>query len=314
LTLTGPLTAPTLGGNVTVLRSTYQQEIDSDLAILGLAAAGGPAPIEAAPLTEPTYPMKFDVRLTASRTLRIDSKDAQVTGSANLRVGGTYDAPTITGQVTIDQANVFFNGNRITVPHGTISFSGGVEPFFDVELNTRARQANQTYNVTARITGTPDGRLDLTFTSDPFLPQYDLALLLLGERPNVGEIERSAALTPQLSQQQVMRTAALQLLTMPLSSRVGSVVQRTIPFDTFSIVPLLGNDAALQQLNPGARVTLGKRISERVFLTYSRAVNSADARNEIILLEYEQSDRVSWVLSRNEDRSFALDFRIRHVF
>jgi hypothetical protein len=100
---------------------------------------------------------------------------------------------------------------------------------------------------------------------------------------------------------------------MPISSRIGSVVQRTIPFDTFSIVPLLGNEATLQALQPGARVTLGKRISDRVFLTYSRALNAAK-QYDIMLLEYEQSDRVSWVLSRNEDRTFALDFRIRHVF
>jgi hypothetical protein len=49
-----------------------------------------------------------------------------------------------------------------------------------------------------------------------------------------------------------------------------------------------------------------------VFLTYSRTLNAA--QEEIILLEYDQSDRLSWVLSRNEDRTFALDFRLRYVF
>ena len=72
--------------------------------------------------------------------------------------------------------------------------------------------------------------------------------------------------------------------------------------------------AALDQLNPGARITCGKRIATGVFLTYSRALNQSIVQSEIILLEYEQSDRVSWILSRNEDRTFALDFRIRHVF
>jgi hypothetical protein len=80
-----------------------------------------------------------------------------------------------------------------------------------------------------------------------------------------------------------MRALAAQILTMPISSRIGSVVQRTIPFDTFSIVPLLGNEATLQALQPGARVTLGKRISDRVFLTYSRALNAAK-QYDIMLL------------------------------
>ena len=43
LTLTGPMASPMLGGTVTVLRSAYQQEIDSDIALLGLAAGGGAA-------------------------------------------------------------------------------------------------------------------------------------------------------------------------------------------------------------------------------------------------------------------------------
>ncbi len=70
---------------------------------------------------------------------------------------------------------------------------------------------------------------------------------------------------------------------------------------------------AFQQLNPSARITLGKRISPRVFLTYSRTLGTSATQDEVILLEYDQNDRVSWILSRNENRTFALDFRIRYV-
>jgi hypothetical protein len=50
-----------------------------------------------------------------------------------------------------------------------------------------------------------------------------------------------------------------------------------------------------------------------VFLTYSRTLGTSAAVDEVILLEYDQNDRVSWILSRNENRTFALDFRIRYV-
>ena len=66
-------------------------------------------------------------------------------------------------------------------------------------------------------------------------------------------------------------------------------------------------------MNPAARVTIGKRISSRVFLTFSRAVNASN-RDQVIMLEYDQSDRWSWILSQNEDKTYALDFRMRHVF
>jgi hypothetical protein len=79
------------------------------------------------------------------------------------------------------------------------------------------------------------------------------------------------------------------------------------------ITPLLASEVAFQQLNPSARITLGKRVSPRVFLTYSRTLGNSATEDEVILLEYDQNDRVSWVLSRNENRTFALDFRIRYV-
>jgi hypothetical protein len=34
----------------------------------------------------------------------------------------------------------------------------------------------------------------------------------------------------------------------------------------------------------------------------------------VILLEYDQNERLSWVLSQNEDRTYALDVRVRHAF
>ena len=90
------------------------------------------------------------------------------------------------------------------------------------------------------------------------------------------------------------------------------MLERTGLADAVQITPMLTNENTIQQTNATARVTLNRRISNRVFLTYSRSVSGP--QEEIILLEYDQNDRLSWVLSRNEDRSFALDFRIRYVF
>ena len=67
-------------------------------------------------------------------------------------------------------------------------------------------------------------------------------------------------------------------------------------------------------LDPAARVTIGKRLSDRIYLTYSRSLSSS-TRDQIILLEYDQTDRFSWILSRNEDaQTYALEFRLRRVF
>jgi hypothetical protein len=66
-------------------------------------------------------------------------------------------------------------------------------------------------------------------------------------------------------------------------------------------------------LNPSARVTIGKRISNRIFLTYARSLSSV-ANDQIILLEFDESESLSWVLSQNEDRTYALEVRKRLAF
>ena len=81
--------------------------------------------------------------------------------------------------------------------------------------------------------------------------------------------------------------------------------------DTFQLTPSLADpNQQSSRLDPAARVTIGKRISDRVYLTYSRSMSSS-THNQIILLEYDQTDRFSWILSRNEDRTYALDVRVR---
>ena len=92
-------------------------------------------------------------------------------------------------------------------------------------------------------------------------------------------------------------------------------MQRSFGVDTFEIVPSLDDPASQQstQLIPTARVLIGRRISERAHVTFSRAV-SGNNQDLIVILEYDATERLSWVLSQNEDRTYALDFRVRHTF
>ena len=152
----------------------------------------------------------------------------------------------------------------------------------------------------------------VTLSSDPFLSQNDILTLLLGGTTDPGSVERRLLDTPQTAQVQLIQTMATQLVTAPIASRVGSAVGNFIPLDTIQFVPLLGLDPTVASTtSTSARVTLGKAVSDKVYLTYSRDVTNA---LELYLLEYTQNDRVSWVLTRNEDHTFALDFRIRHIF
>ena len=105
------------------------------------------------------------------------------------------------------------------------------------------------------------------------------------------------------------------MLANPISSEVGRVVEQTFGVDTFQLTPSLIDpySQSTNRVNPSARVTIGKRISDRVYLTFSRSL-STSLNDQILLLEYDESDRLSWILSRNEDETYAIEVRVRHAF
>jgi autotransporter translocation and assembly factor TamB len=246
----------------------------------------------------------------------IETGTATIEGRANLQVSGTIDRPELGGAVDIVRGEALFGPNRYFVRRGSIEFLNRtrIDPLFDVELETRPRSGSQVFTVNLRINGT-FGRFAMTADSDPFLTQTEIFSLLLGTPTDVASATERQLRSPQAAQQQFVQLAAAQIIASPITSRVGSVFER-FPVDTVQFTPLLFDDQGSQKLNPSARVTIGQRISSRVYLTYSRTVGGSgiERTDEILLIEYEQSDRISWVLSRNEDRTFALDFRVRYVF
>ena len=60
------------------------------------------------------------------------------------------------GRAEVDRGEVWFEGRRYLVSRGTVDFSNPlkIEPFFDVEAETRVRAPGQTYQITLRVTGT----------------------------------------------------------------------------------------------------------------------------------------------------------------
>ncbi len=165
-----------------------------------------------------------------------------------------------------------------------------------------------------RATGTPT-RILPELSSDPPLAPLEILALLFGDVRDPRTAELLALRQPEQAEQKLLQARAARLLASPLAAEVGRVVQQTLPVDTFQITPSLGEVSSQQaaRINPTARLTVGKRLSDRVYLVFSRAL-SAEARDQIVLLEYTHSDRFSWVVSQNEDRTYAIDFRVRHVF
>jgi hypothetical protein len=136
--------------------------------------------------------------------------------------------------------------------------------------------------------------------------------VLLGQQTDLTNAELRA-LRPgatQQSEEVLLRQAFSRMLTSPISAPVSRILGETLGIETV-ISPTFGTET--DPLTPSARLILGRRISNRAYLTFARALGGAQ-REQIIILEYDQSERVGWVVTQNGDRTYALDFRVRHRF
>ena len=320
LALQGPSAAPMLSGTVLVKNASWTRGFDSSGSMLALGGDAATAGLPTAPgaMAAATLPLRYDVRIVAPSSLRIENNQAQIVASSELNLRGTFDRPLLFGRADIERGDVRFEGRRYQVTRGSLDFTNPnrIQPFFDVEAETRVRVPGQTYRVTLRMTGTTD-RMQPTFESDPPLAPMDVLTLLFSDTAPTGDIELAALRQPNQREQDILQARATRALTGALSEEVGRVVEQTFGVDSFQITPLLMDPAQTSAsgltVNPAARVTIGKRISERVYLTYARSLSSARL-DEIILLEYDQNDRLGWVLSQNEDRTYAFEVRKRHLF
>jgi hypothetical protein len=322
LALRGNMKAPVVGGTVDVQSAVWTRRLDAPGSIFDLAARAS-ASAEAAGTSDiaAPVPIRFDLEIRAPQAFRMETNLIRLSASADLNLRGTYDRPVLLGRAEVDRGELNFEGRRYRVTRGSIDFSNPtkIEPFIDVEAETNVRVPGQTYRVVVSVTGTPSRLAQPTLESDPPLPQAEVVALLLSDvqpgsvRGPAPELVRLQ--DPNRTETDILRTRATQALSNPLSSEVGRVVEQTFGVDTFQVSPSFTDPNSLtSRLNPTARVTIGKRISDRAYLTFSRSLNST-FNDQILLLEYEATDRFYWVFSRNEDQqTYALEFRVRHSF
>ncbi len=312
LSLRGTIAAPLLSGTVTMRSGAYTRRFDPSAGLFGLGAVGTGAGSVSSGTAVSGFPLRFDLRILAPSTLRVSNNVADLTANADLRLTGTYDKPVLLGRAEVERGWLIFEGNRFVVTRGTIDFNNPttIEPFFDLAAETRVQVPGQTYHATISAAGTPE-RFTWDASSDPPLPRVEVLSLLLGEGADSNP-ELSALQRGQRAERELFAAAGSRLLATPLSAPLGRVGEQ-LGIDTVQITPLIGEMSTIQTLNPAARVTIGKRVSSRVYVTFSQAIGAGHT-DQIILVEYDQSDRLGWILSRNEDGTFALEFRVRHTY
>lgn len=296
LTLTGGAEARQVRGELRLDRIWYLQDLELSPAQLvqRLLSRGR---LEVVETDEALASTSLAIAVRGPGAVRIRNNLARLSGDAELALRGTLASPVLFGEVTLEPGGtVEYAGNTYTIERGRVMFvnPARIEPLLDVVARARVDQ----YGVTVNLAG-PLERLNTTFASDPPLPDLDILGLLATGAPVSGPAFSEIAPDPAGEQRSV---AAEALLYGQAASLLTARVGRLFGFDRVRVEPLTSGDTV-----SAARVTVGKRLSRQLYVTYS--LDPSSTAQQILQAEWRLSDRLVLVLTQNGDESYAVDAR-----
>jgi translocation and assembly module TamB len=247
-------------------------------------APGGDASAEAADpsATERGFRIRSNLEIELGDRFRVwgAGVDARLAGQLTLR-GRLPDAPTLTGTVRVVQGTYTGFGQQLEIERGTLVFSGPVDnPAIDIVAFRRFLpvEAGVALTGTAR---TPR----LALVSKPDVPDQDkLSWLVLG----VGaDTARSGG------QSAALQTAAATVLATVDPNFGGPGIASTFGLDVLSIrtgtVGSTGDTGSTAASAQDSIVTLGKRLSQRLFVSYEQSLRGLQ---NLLRLQYEVTERL----------------------
>ena len=207
LAFTGTSARSLLSGEVAVTRAAFNPQTD-----LGSMLAETSSPVPPAEITNPFLRgMGFDIRVvTAGGAEVMTSLTRDIEMEADLVVRGGPARPVVIGNVSVNQGEVVFFGNKYTITQGDVRFFNPVkiEPVVAMDLETRVRG----YTVMINFTG-PMDKLNFSYRSDPPLESKEIiALLTVGRAPGQAQ---SGVGDSDVSSQSFLQAGGNTLLVKP---------------------------------------------------------------------------------------------------
>jgi translocation and assembly module TamB len=229
--------------------------------------------------------------------LRIRNNLANIQGDIDLTVRGTLARPVVFGEVEAEEGGeIVFNDTEYEIERGTVTFNNPyrIEPVLDLVARTEVRN----FEITLNLEG-PLDNLKTNFSSNANLADLEILSLLATGRPLD---DRTAAATGTTAAQEVAPgQLAQQFLYGQAASALSQRVGTLFGFDRFRIDPLASTGQAIS----GVGVTIGKRLSRDVFVTYS--TDPTSERQYIVQVEWQIRADVTLVLTQAGDGTYAVD-------
>lgn len=295
----------TIGGRVYAKRSLYSKDID--LAnLVGVRrerslSSGGSS----------LSPPRFDLIIEGRDALVVRNNIADLTASVSLVLTGDANEPRLSGRITANSGTLFYRKDRYEVQRGTLEFppDSEIEPIINLQAETEISGYQIFVNLAGPLKDTE--RLTATVRSSPALPSDDVVSLI-----TTGSLSNTTGGIPTLAQSGI-NTAAEILTDSIINNPARKATDKLFGLNVFEIDPIISG----QQLNPSARLTVGRQINNNLRVTYS--TNLSQDQNQVLALEYRVSNKLSFVaqyeqrslsnVTRNRD-NFSFEIRFRRRF
>ncbi|MEK6281305.1 MAG: translocation/assembly module TamB domain-containing protein [Acidobacteriota bacterium] len=248
-----------------------------------------------------------DLRFEGRNALVVRNNLADLVGSVSLQLNGPVKDPVISGRITATSGTLNFRNDRYEITRALVDLppQRNADPIINIQAESQIRG----YRVTVGLTG-PLSQPQAIISSEPSLPQADVVALI-----TTGQLATGDTSTSVLSQSG-LGTATSLLTDALINAPAQRATSRLFGLSRFEINPVLGGRGT----GPAARLTVGKRISKDLSVTYSTNVGSDP--NQILAVEYRLSDRLFFIAqyeqastrkltSRNDSFSFEIRFRKR---
>ena len=242
--------------------------------------------------------IELDVVVDGPEALRVQNNLADLSGSIDLVVRGTLAEPILYGTVDLAPGgDLIYSSVDYEIDRGRLTFANPyeIDPEVDLVASTRVRD----FDVTLTLSG-PAERLEAGFSSEPPLPALEVFQLLAtggNEELESNPVRRA----DEIGEEQSMSAASF--LYGQAASAIGDRVSNLFGFDKFRIDPLTGSGDNLSK----ARVTVGKRLSKDIFVSYS--ADPASTEEQRLQIEWQLSRNLVLVLTQNGDNTYEADAR-----
>jgi translocation and assembly module TamB len=292
-------------GNVQVRRTEYTKDIE----LAELINTRPQTSIEEGGEFKFSQTAVFDkLRVEGRNALIMRNNLGDLVASVSLQLNGPVKDPTIEGRITATRGTLNFRNNPYEITRGLIYFPPRRDA--DPILNIEGQSMIRGYRVTAQLEG-PLSHPQTNVSSEPNLPQADVVSLIL-----TGTLSSTDTSTSVLAQSG-LGTAASLLTDALINAPVSKATNKLFGLSRLEISPVIGGTGT----TPTARLTVARRISKDLTITYS--TNIASDPNQVLSVEYRLSNRLSFVAqyeqgsTRNlstRNNNYGFEIRMRKRF